>query len=334
MHSSALVPLALSVSLVFAGCGDDGTVADASTDSSTDSSSGDSARPDGATDSGEDSASPDAGDTGTPALTPASRVTALVAGTVITFPVVDEAGAPLLLGASASFDHDATAGQSVIASDGTSQRVSTSFVGPAVTFGPATPWVDEGGAALAPDVLFAGALGTGAPVLMGTFGTDARGYDFVAQEFGAVFPLVQMGGAPFTPISATTVNVTGTGAAIVALSAASPEIFVFNTTTAQFDPIPTAPVTCSAGTAIYADHVLGALLVGFTPPGGVDSVILIDGSDAFLLEDLDPFCFTDAYPLVDASGVSLTPEEAFGWDYDGDGDDDIIMVDTVMVPVP
>lgn len=310
-----------------------------------DSSPADSAARDSALDSMADSALPDAGDAGdaggpvdsgvgvdASGPTFASRVTGIIEGTSITLPIVDGSGAPLLLTTSAAFDHDSAAGESLIASDGPGRRVSASFTTTEATFGTATAWVDGSGATITPDLLFAGALGTGPEVLIGIFGTNARAYDFTANEFGAVVPLVQTGGTPFTPISATTVNVIGTGASIVALTAASPNIFVFNVGTALFEPVPTAPVICGGGAAIVAEHILGALIPGLMPPGGADSVILIDGSNAHVLQTLDPFCFSDAFPLVDEDGAPVIPEQAYGWDYDGDSDDDVILIDTVVVP--
>lgn len=317
------------------GCADDGT----SSDASIDSSSRDSGLRDGSRDSGVDTGPSDTGprdtgpgdpDTSVPGT--ASRLTVLfLPGPTLGLSVTSEAGAPLLLTTSAAFDHDGTPAESVIASDGPGRRISGGVTETSVAFSESLPWVDQSGTTVTPDLLFAGALGAGPQLLIGTFGSDARVYDFATDTFGPVVALEQTDGTPFTPTSASTLNL-ASGTTIVALSAGSPNVFAFDSGTGRFNALTPPPETCSAGTAINADHVLGAVISGRTPPAGADSVVLIEGSNAFLLESVSPLCFSDALPLVDADGASLVPEHAYGFDYDGDGNDDVVMIDTVAVP--
>ena len=277
-----------------------------------------------------DSGPGDAGDGGGTVMQ--SRATIVLASPV-TLPIVDEAGAPMVLTASAAYDHDTTPGESIFGSDGPNRREMTSVTPPTVTFGAATPWEDGAAAPLDPDFLFAGAIVGSGQALIGVFGTDARIYDFASDAFSMPVALVTTGGTAFSPISATTVNVAPGAPVVAAIHASSPDVWVFNTGSGEFDSIIASPVTCSDGTAIMADHIVAARFAAITPPIGEDSLILISGSDAYLLTTISPgYCFSDAFALVDADGAALTPDAAFGWDFNGDGNDDLILVDTVTLP--
>ncbi len=279
---------------------------------------------------GEDAGAPDAGAPDAGPLVEQTRVTALLSPSIITLHVIDDLGAPLVLEAAHAFDHDTVPGEQFFASTGSDRVQLGPIAAPDVTFTGAVSWADTAGAALSPDLIFAGAIGANPEVLIGTFGSQARLYDFATGRFGDAVPLTESpGGAPFVPISATTVDL-GTGAQIVALKAGSDNLYLFDGS--AFVAFPVAPTRCSNGTAIHPTIVVGAEIAGQTPPGGADSVILIEGSDAYVLESVSPtVCFGNPYPLVDADGAPVTPELAFGIDYDGNGTDDLILLDRVTL---
>lgn len=255
-----------------------------------------------------------------------SRVTAWLGSGFLTLDAVDESFAPLVIDAAHGFDHDRTPGETMFVSDGADRLELVDAMGTDIVFGNRTAWVDDIANPISPDLVFAGAVGRSPEMMLGLFGSDTRLYDFAIDRFSAAIPLTESGGRAFTPISATAADL-GTGANIIALRAGSPLLHILNGTV--FQPFNTAPVTCNGRNAIDADLVVGAEIPGASPPGGADSIILIEGSDAYALDSLDPVCFSDPYELQDQSGAPLRPELAFGIDYDGNGTDDLILIDTV-----
>lgn len=327
LRTFASIALAL---FALAGCDDDPT---------TDAGPGDDGGP--ALDSGPRADSgprPDAGpsddagpgdDAGTDAGPgiEQSRLTAVLP-TPLTFDAVDDMGNPLVIDAAHAFDHDTMPGETIFVAAGDTRLQLGVPAGTTVPFVNPVTWVDGASGALMPDLLFAGAIGANPELLIGVFGSDFRVYAFATDSFGDAAMFNEMGAGPFTPISATTVDL-GTGASIIALKSGSPNLYVFDGS--QFAPFPVAPVRCSDGGAINPTIVVGAEIAGATPPGGADSVLLIEGSSAYALEAVSPaVCFSDALALTDAAGAAVTPEIAFGADFDGNGTDDLILVDRVV----
>lgn len=323
--------LALAAVVLLASCGDETDPVDAGRDAgSVDAGSrGDTGpmndagpRDDADTDAGTDAGA----DAGMPVTQ--SRVTVyILPGMVVTFDAVDDTGAPLVITAAGAFDHDGMGGESGFVSSGATRHRANGVTGTDLSFVNPVAWVDGSGAALDPDLILSGTLGVGAPGFVGIFGSDARIYDFGTGVYGAAIPITKTDGSPFTPISATTVDL-GTGTAIVALEAATSSLWSFDGT--AFANVLPVPATCMTGTTIDANLVVGATLAGFPTPLAVDSVILVEGSDAFVLQQITPaVCFSEAVPIVDEAGASLTPEIAYGIDFDDDMDDDLVIIDTV-----
>ena len=285
--------------------------------------------PDAGVDAGVD-ASADAGPPDAGPGTSQSRVTFYVLpDSVTTFFAVDDTGAPLLIEAAGAFDHDAAGGESVFVSSGPTRLTAGVPMGADLPFVNPTPWLDPAGGALDPDFLFGGALGVFPESFVGTFGSEARTYGFVSGRFGDVSPMLDEDGSPFVLASGATVDL-GLGSTLIALEVGSPTLYSFDSLLGRFGAIPGPLVTCAASTIIEPSLVVGATLDGFTPPGGAESMILVEGSDAFVLLQITPsVCFSDAVPLVDEAGVSLAPEIAYGIDFDEDGDDDLVLIDTV-----
>ncbi|MGE0788983.1 MAG: hypothetical protein AB7S26_25145 [Sandaracinaceae bacterium] len=334
LRASAHLPFALSLSLV-AGCDDGAPLTDAGPrprDDAGPDRRDSGPRPDaGGFDGGMDDGggANDAGVDGGVEIRQ-SRMTVVLAPGPLTLPTVDETGAPIVVEAAHAFDHDTTPGETIFVSVAGQRRMAGGLIGPAISFVAAVDWQDVTPSHVEPDVLFAGAVGTSPEYLLGTFGSDLRLYDFATNRFSAPLAMTEMpGGAPFTPISATNVDLGG-GALVVALEAGSPNLWV-NTGGTAFAAYAEVPVRCSTGAAIQPDLILGAVIPGLSPPGA-DSVILIQGNEAYVLQNSSSgACWSDPYDLMDQDGAPLTPEIAFGVDYDGNGSDDLVLFDTIVL---
>ena len=239
----------------------------------------------------------------------------------------DASGAPLHFQAGAAHDHDGNTVEDIwVSANGTRytfNRNTLKFTDP-------TPFVDQSATPITPDLLVAGDVQGSTERLIGMFGSDARLYNFASSAFTAAVPLVENpGSTPFTPIAADTVDVTGTGSVLTAVKAGSPDLYVYNLTQFAFLNALT-PTICGTATVINTDVILSALLPG---GGGVETVALLDGSNAHRFNDTGPsLCFDPAIPLTDSGGQPLVADFAFGWDWDGNGTDDVVLFDTVTVP--
>ena len=259
-----------------------------------------------------------------------SRMTVVLPGGTVQLLANDVPGNPLLFQAGAPFDHDGLPGQDIFVAEGSTRwRFDVTlqkFVEPSTLD-------DALGAPLAPDLLLSGDLQGSPEQMIGMFGSDARLYNFPAQQFGDAIALLEAlpdaGTTPFTPRSAATVDLTGTGSGVTAVRSGSDALYIFDVNTGLFVSVVASPTSCSApGPAIRADVIFSAALGVAT-----ETVILIEGSDAWLLDLSGAFpCFNGPIPLVDSSNDPITPDFAFGWDFDGNGTDDVVLFDRVPVP--
>ncbi len=239
--------------------------------------------------------------------------------TVVTIDAVDQSDAPLHFQAGAAYDHDSTVGETLFAASGSDRyRLALN-----AKFTAEGKWTDEASAPVAPDILFSGTSSLDA--FVGVFGSDARQYNFTTNQFGAAtlgLKVNTSGNPALNPVSMTTADV-GSGPIVAALRASEAPIYAMNASQ-TFDAALT-PVTCAPSSApITPNLVLAAALPGMST---TEDVIVVSGSDAFLL-DLANGCFKGPFALKDADGAPLTPDFAFGLDYDGNGKDDIVIFDT------
>ncbi|MEM9072230.1 MAG: hypothetical protein AAGE52_27230 [Myxococcota bacterium] len=295
-----------------------------------------------AVDAGEEDAGSDAGgeDTGVDAAADAgsgdagfdaampprqTRITAFIPGAITTVGAEFEDGSPAHFDAAAAFDHEAPVGEDLFASEGDMFFRATTASATALVFGEASALVDPGGAATTPDIWFSGDLGAGGNTLAAIVGSSARIYDFAADAFEGAVMLQDPSDMPFTPSSAAFLD-PGTGTAVLFLQEGDSDLHFLNTATGRVEMLLT-PTRCSDGTTIGADLVLGARLPGIGSPGLTEQLFVIEGTNAHVLEA--GLCFGDEIALTDADGGPLDPDFAFGWDFNGDDVDDIILVDDV-----
>lgn len=330
--------LLLSCVLVLA-CGDDDGAMDAGADATADVSddttvadTGTDAPGDGGTDSALDAPIDAPTDVPTDAPAPRqTRITAILPTGAISLLAQFEDGMPALMQTGVAHDHEAPPGEDIFASRGSELYRATMFTATNIIFGDERPLVDGGGASAEPSIFFSGELAAGVPTMAGVFGSTARVYDFTAMSFGDPVLLRETGDVEFTPSSATFVN-PGGGTIVLFLKEGDSQIWFLNTATGTIDAL-VQPIQCSDDSSINPDLILGASLPGLAPPGVADALAVVQGSDIFLLEEIAPaICFSDAIPLTDGGGASLAPDIAFGWDFNDDGTDNVILVDTVEIP--
>ena len=265
-----------------------------------------------------------------------SRITAYIPPNIVTFDAETAGGTKLHFDAGAAFDHDGTPGETVfgISAD---QRWELNVNN--LRFENQTALVDPLSNPLSPDLVVAGAIGPGNDAFIGIFGDEARIFDFTTGAFGAAAQLDEClgdgGVTPFFASSATMVDLTGSGSPILsATTAGSAALYGFFTAGLCFGIGIGQPVTCSSSANINADIIVGAAIPGVSPidAGAGDALVLIEGTGVHFLQAVSPgVCFSDALPLVDQGGSPLNPDFAFGWDFDGNGSDDLILVDTVTM---
>lgn len=319
-------------------CGDDD---DGGTDSGMEDAGPDTSIGDGGTDTGDDDGGTDAGeDAGEDAAVDApvdsgprprqTRFTAVLATGALSVLAEFDDGSPALLTTAVAHDHMAPPGEDIFASRGSELFRATGLDETTITFGEELPLVDSTGASAEPSIFFDGELTVGTSTLAGVFGANARVYDFSMMEFGGAVPLREAGDVEFRPTSATFVN-PGTGVLVLFLKDGDNQIWFLNTATGTIDALLT-PIQCSDDSTIAPDLILGARIPGIGPPELAEELIVISGSNAHVLESISPLCFSDAFPLVDSDGAAVTPDAAFGWDFDDNGTDDIVIVDTVEIP--
>lgn len=317
-------------------CGDDDGGTDAGSDTGVDAPIGDAANDVGG-DAGEDAGDDAATDAGTDAPTDAgprprqTRFTAILpTGDSISLLAQWEDGEPALLTTAAAHDHEEPAGEDIFASRGSELFRAIAFSETAITFGDERPLVDSTGASAEPDIFFSGELSAGVPTLVGVFDSDARVYDFAEMEFGDAAGLREDGDVEFTPTSGTFVN-PGGGTITLFLKEGDTQIWFLDLSDFTIDPL-VQPIRCSDDSSIAPDQILGAQLPGLGDPLLAEQLVVISGSNAHIIETVAPLCFSDGYPLVDGDGAALVPDQAFGWDFNDDGNDNLILVDTVEIP--
>lgn len=317
-------------------CGDDDGGTDAGGDTGVDAPMGD-----GGTDAGEDAGEDAGDDAATDAEVDApidsgprprqTRFTAILpTGDSLSLLAAYDDGEPALLTTAAAHDHEAPAGEDIFASRGSELFRATAFSETTITFGEELPLVDSTGASAEPSIFFSGELSAGTPTLAGVFGSDARVYDFTEMEFGDPAGLREDGDVEFFPTSATFVN-PGGGTIILFLKEDDPQIWFLDLSDFTIDAL-VQPIQCSDDSSITPDLILGAQLPGLGDPLLAEQLVVISGSNAHIIETVAPLCFSDGYPLVDGDGAALTPDLAFGWDFNDDGNDNLILVDTVEIP--
>ena len=318
-------------------CGDDDGGMDAGTDAGTDApmndggvDAGDDAGDDGGTDAATD-APIDAPTDGGPRPRQTRFTAILPTGESLSLPAQLDDGSPVLLTTSVAHDHAAPPGEDIFASRGSELFRATGFSETTITFGDELPLVDSTGASAEPSIFFSGELSAGTPTLVGVFGSNLRVYDFDAMEFGDPAALREDDGTEFTPTSATFVN-PGGGTIVLFLKEGDTQLWFLDLSDFTVDPL-LQPIQCSDSSSIAPDLILGAQLPGAGDPGLAEQLVVIAGSNAHIVESIAPtICFSDGFALVDGDGASLTPDQAFGWDFNDDGNDNLILVDTVEIP--
>lgn len=300
-----------------AACSDAAPVADAGR--------GDDAgrRDAGARDAGRDDAGgDDAGRDDAGGSAPQSMITVMLTAGPVTFGAVDEGGAPLVFQAGASFDGDGDGSEEIYTVSGVEMY---SLDVTSRTFRDPVELVDDRGMPFAPATLFAGALGTGAPLFIGTSGTNARVYDFARHAFGPPLALVEvtdmMGTTtPFEPEYAAFVNYR---VSVVAAfrTGTDPGLYILDPELRFVNALP-MPRTCVGATDVDASILVSARVSGSTD----DRVLFIAGSSAYLLSLEGSICLEPAPALQDESGAPIEPRLAFPADFNGDGTDEVIYV--------